>query len=134
MEASQKDKETFWIFYKRVHPETINDEEIRINNNRWRYVPDIDLVLSRWTGYKDIGIFVRGKRGISYSKVRSRLKPYLSQLVLELHANELYLKRFPLGKNYVTDPFNPKTMSAAANWIEAQTVLYTKVLRQHLLG
>jgi len=119
----------FWDRYVEKYPAAADDRGGGGHGaSRWRDLPDSGLVIARWVGSEDVGVFVRGDRGVPTSEVRALLQQKSLLLEDQLGApigdnsNYPFLKRSPITAADRT------TWDSAIDWLERQTAHYELIL------
>jgi hypothetical protein len=125
-------RRTFWSHYVQRFPDSAADTAAGGGVSQWRVVPELDLVVSRWVGERDVGVFVRGERGRDGPSVMPRLMPHAAELATKLGA-KLDNPAFPLIKRFATDVSDAAQRDRAADWLHAETVRYVTSLKQTLM-
>lgn len=122
----------FWTRYAERFPDVAADVGKGGTPSIWHAVPGTELVLSQWLSNENVGIFVRGGRGVPMSLVIDRLLPCKDTLEAALGA-KLDDPQFPLISRREGDVESEADFEAQANWLHDRLLLYkaelTKVLR-----
>jgi hypothetical protein len=128
-------RRAFWAHYVRRFPDSAADAAAGGGVSRWRAVPELGLVVSRWVGDKDVRLFVRGIRGQDRTAVMPRLAAYGAELSPQLGAN-LEDPKFPLIKRLGIDVPDETEWDRAADWLHSETDGYVnglkRVIRQEM--
>lgn len=102
-------KRAFWAAYAEVDPHVANDAAAGSGVARWRPVGSTGVVISRWLGKNDVGIFLRGGRGADYGQMADRLRPYAGALEDAIGA--------PMGNDrFLFVKHGPIVTEDAASW------------------
>lgn len=88
----------FWARYQERHPDIAMDRSIAGNSVKWRQIPDISLVVSRYIAQSEVGIFIRGSWGNKQS-VQDILEDKASELEEKLGV-KLGKWDYPFDKKY----------------------------------
>lgn len=122
-------RRAFWDRYTVRFPEAGGDRGGGGHgSSRWRTVPGTPYVISRWVAADNVGVFVRGERGVWTPTFREDLAKYSAKLSPLLGAalgdNEWY----PFLKQANLDVADAAQADAAIDWLETETQRYVDVL------
>lgn len=119
-------RRAFWDRYSELYP-TMADAKSRAGNSaRWREIPNRPVVISRYKAAKDVGIFLRGRGGVSAADRAELLEPYVPQLGEKLGAQPGNDHSFAKVGPQVTE--DPATWDPAIHWLEQETKHYEEAV------
>ena len=123
-------RKEFWTRYLDRHPEELADGPAGGYSNRWRTVPEANLIVSYFVSKKSVGLFIRGQRGAQDEEVYVALKPHsdylMSRTTAEFEAGGGYF--FVL--DHPTDMTDRTQWDTAADWLHDKLGLYTQALQE----
>jgi hypothetical protein len=72
----------FWEHLIARHPQEASYSKPTELAYRWREIPELRLVVAQYISVakNQVGVFIRGERGVASATVYSRLKPFASRL------------------------------------------------------
>ena len=73
-------RKAFWSRYVERHPDEGNHGKVMAVSQRWRTVPNMNLIISVYVGKKEVGIYIRGRAGASGQEVYEILEPHVEYL------------------------------------------------------
>jgi hypothetical protein len=125
-------RQKFWERYVIKFPHAANDRGGgRAGSSRWRVVPESDLIVARWVTASEVGIFIRGERGVQTPSVYEELSKDVDFLHQKIGV--------PIGRN-PKSPFNDRIKleisdeigsDQAIEWLESKTKIYVDALIEY---
>ncbi|MCW6036680.1 hypothetical protein K4A83_10455 [Spirulina subsalsa FACHB-351] len=76
-------RQEFWTYYVNRFPTEQAWGDANAASSRWRVFDDIGLVVTVYLAREEVGVFIRGLRGIEGAEVYARLMPYCDRLQAE---------------------------------------------------
>lgn len=121
-------RKQFWDRYAAKYPSLANDRGGGgAGSARWRDVPGTDFVISRWISHKNVGVFVRGDRGVAWESISQFLQDDLEKLEQQLGVSANAGSGYQFLKYADVDISQHNNWDAAIDWLEAETIRYTEV-------
>ena len=77
-------RKEFWTYYVSRFPDEQAWGKADAASSRWRVLDDIGLVITIYLAQKEVGIFIRGLRGVEGAEVYQQLTPHLDRLETEI--------------------------------------------------
>jgi hypothetical protein len=74
----------FWLEFVKAHPSEGGEETATAGSSRWQQVPGTSLVVAQYIAEGEVGVFVRGGRGMGAEEAMSVLLPHRERLETEL--------------------------------------------------
>lgn len=124
-------RRAFWTHYLEKYPD---EEKYGIPggvSNRWRLVPECDLVISSYVMKRGVGLFVRGRMGAVSQDVHDKLEPhaeYLSRITGQEFGNSDAAYYF--GDSYKSDASDESNWDKMADWLYQTSLKYENALRE----
>ena len=122
-------RRAFWDAYAAIDP-TISEDRATGpgGSNRWRAIPDSDLVINRYKAKDDVGIWIRTTADLDDDGFLAFMQPYVPALRQELGTEPGQWNTFWQKGPAVTD--DPASWSAAIDWLNEMTRCYTEAVRK----
>jgi hypothetical protein len=124
---------TFWSRFLERHP----DARERIGEpcgaySRWYRLESIDLVLSLFISKSKVGLFVRGRMGVSAEEVAERLEPHLTDLMKRTGPDSRVNVNGCLISQFDGNPYEPELQDELIDWLYAAADRYKTALEEVL--
>ena len=74
-------RKKFWTYYLEKYPEEGQYGPANGSSNRWRPVIEAELVVSSYISKRNVGLFVRGLRGVDQKEVWNQIEPFTEELI-----------------------------------------------------
>jgi hypothetical protein len=101
------------------------------SSSQWFPVEGMDLVVAVWVGREEVGVYVRGARGVEAGEVKQVLASRVGMLQ---HRLDVALDSGGPGhffaKSIPADTHDDAAWEGLAGWLREQVTLYTEVLQQ----
>jgi len=128
--------QSFWGHLIARHPLEANYSKPTKHAYRWREIAELRLVVAQYVSFakNQVGVFVRGERGVAPAAVYGRLKPVANGLQKalrrELFPDTKYF--FHKGKEFQTQ--DTAQWDDMADWLHKNTNAYQDALRRIMRG
>jgi hypothetical protein len=132
-EAAKPDtllRRAFWEHHVQQFPDAAQDS-VGSPTSRWHAIPEVDLVISQWRGSDDVGVFIRGGRGVDWQVAATRLQPHEPALH-EILGAPLGEPKYPFLKQLKTSLSDQAEWTTASRWLHTETARYVAGLRSVL--
>ncbi|WP_017711711.1 hypothetical protein [Prochlorothrix hollandica] len=73
-------RKAFWTYYVNRFPDEQARGQADANSSRWRMLAKIGLVVTIYLAQAEVGVFIRGPRGVASTEVYEQLLPYRERL------------------------------------------------------
>jgi len=124
-------RKAFWTRYLDRYPDEEEYGKVGAYSNRWRAVPECDLVISSFITKRSVGLFIRGHRGAASQDVYDQLKPH-AECLSGVTGQEFGDPEdgYYFQQTYETDTSNEGNWDKMADWLYQTTVATERVLRE----
>jgi hypothetical protein len=125
-------RKAFWAHLVARHPDEQAAGSVSALSWRWRRPTSSDLVVAQYVGQNSVGVFVRGKRGVSAETTMGELAAYQDQLERELAV--------PIGETYFyfkklsIDTADRGNWDRMADWLHNEADAYVAILERVVAG
>ena len=125
-------RRSFWAKFYEQNPDAGGSGEPTGSASQWWDVEETGLVISTYVAQDSVGLFIRGKRGVSLSDIYSFLQPYEAILVTRL-GREFGPQdgvTSPFSWSHSGNPYDPEFESEQIDWLYETASNYLKVLTE----
>lgn len=123
--------DAFWAEFEARDPLTAQDRRIAGNTVRWRAIPNTGFVISRYRSKGHVGLFLRASRGPEGEGPLLRLEAAGSAMEQALGV-PFGKADYPFSQDRLTDHADPASVSAAIDWLIAETDRYVAAATEYL--
>lgn len=122
-----RSRKEFWTEYLNRFPEESQHASADADRAHWHILPDLALVVALFLAQNEVGVYIRGLRGVDKSETAARLEPYTDSLAvaLDAQAGGSYLFKKSRQGNYV----DPSTRGLLIDWLHETASHYEASLR-----
>lgn len=125
-------RKAFWTHYLNRFPQENHDDyPADAAISRWRVLEDLELVVAAFLSNKYVGVFIRGRRGVSTETIYAKLEPYKDELTTCLKAD--MGSQFLFASRCFEDTTNQAHWNRLTDWLHYQMNIYETTLRE-LMG
>jgi hypothetical protein len=126
----------FWTRLLERHPTEAKNGDANAASSRWRVLPELDLVVVQYISQNNVGVFIRGRRGVGPEAVAERLSPHYETLHERLGVvfQEGREKTYFFVKSLKLDTNDEANWDRAVDWLKAEADRYEAALIDVLGG
>ena len=124
-------RRAFWTHCLDRYPDEERGRTAGADSNRWRLVPECDLVISSYVAKGSVGLSIRGLRGVPPEEVYDRLEPHAEhpgRATGQEFGDPARTYRF--SQEYKIDTADKNNWDKMADWLHERSVVYEKALRE----
>lgn len=123
-------RKEFWTYYVNRFPDEQAWGKADAASSRWRVLDDIGLVITIYLAQKEVGIFIRGLRGVESAEVYEQLTPHLGRLETEIGVP----LGAPNGRHYCVSTFKCQSRDQSqweqpTTWLHSTADAYEAILK-----
>jgi hypothetical protein len=122
-----KTRKEFWTAYVERYPEEAQFGGANADVSHWHPLPEHELVVALFLAQNEVGVFIRGLRGVDYSATAERLEPFADALAnkLDTQPGGRFLFKKAKQGNYA----DPSARGPLMDWLNETARIYEATIR-----